>query len=162
MSVNRATKVLLALGLPLYLVVCVFRFGEDKNSDLMWSLQGEWRLVKVAGHRPDGKPWPETEIPADAKIKIVGNRIYFYQKHTWRRAPWRFRINADQQPPWFDLVSDYDIDRVLIKGIFKLENDMLYICTGEPERRPKSFEIDKERDMWVWLSVYKREQSIWK
>lgn len=120
--------------------------AQEKNAtqDEMKSLQGIWQVTKWID--PEGKAAPDDEVK-EMFFEFKKDRVVM------RAEPLKFTLNPSKKPKWIDL--DFDaagIDvGVEMKGIYKLEGDVLTICvisgstSGQSAERPTEFKTNKQK-----------------
>jgi uncharacterized protein (TIGR03067 family) len=88
-------------------------------------MQGKWKIVE---RTLDGKK----RQPIGAWT-ITGHEIDYGPQTAARGV---FKLDATAKPKGFDL----DLAGMSTKGIYQIEGDTLWICTGGREQRPRAFE----------------------
>ena len=114
--------------------------------------QGTWDVVKFVRNGEDS--------PADLVASIV--RIVDGDHVVWRRDGKSFSgstivLDPTADPKTIDILADGGPARdKRVRGVYKLEDDKLTICTSDPdEPRPKDFKAEKGSKQT--LMVFKRE-----
>jgi len=106
--------------------------AADANDELA-KFTGTWQLVSAVR---DGKQTPEDVV---SKIRVVikdgKHTVHFGDEAVVKEIP--FTVDAMKEPKE---TTDTLPDGKTIKGIYKLDGDMLTSCVAEPDKdRPKEF-----------------------
>jgi uncharacterized protein (TIGR03067 family) len=137
-----------AAVLSLFVTVSLFAQEEDKqrakeiNNQELEKLQGKWTL----------------DAPSDRKMlfTVKGNEYTF--ELDGRREKIAFTIDATKDPKAIDRVGT--LSRIKRRGIYKLNDDTLTICsTIRDGERPTEFKAkEDELTLVVWKRVAKQDK----
>ncbi|HLW65597.1 MAG TPA: TIGR03067 domain-containing protein [Gemmataceae bacterium] len=125
---------------------------DQIQRDDLEQLQGTWKVEKV---ETAGQVLPANAL-GELRMVFEGNNLTMMMDKTAREKS-RFTL-MEGEPPGIDIEQPRGAGMETVKGIYRLEEDMLTICTNEggggQGMRPKNFET-KGNDRVV-LIVLKR------
>ena len=122
---------------------------QKKDRDAM---QGEWACESLTR---DGMRLADDD--AQALFRSVKGDAYVVSRFRTKAGSGTFTLDASKSPKEIDLVAGGP-KKVVIKGIYKIEKDVLTICHAAPGgKRPTAFESKK--DSGDTLTVWKKEKQ---
>lgn len=111
------------------------------------SLEGVWTVDRIEQR---GKKYP-TDLVLRVRLEVKGDVFTFVNGQTEFTSKVT-KLDPHGNPKAIDLTRD--ADKQTVQGIYKLEEDTLFICTNARGDRPSAFASDPQNP-WV-LTVYKR------
>jgi len=138
------------------LCLCVaalaFADKDDLNTKDREAMQGDWACESLTR---DGMAFPDDD--AQALFRTVKGDAYTVSRFRAKAGSGTFTLDASKSPREIDIVPDGP-KKVVIKGIYKIEKDVLTICHAAPGgKRPTAF-ASKE-DSGDTLTTWKREKK---
>jgi uncharacterized protein (TIGR03067 family) len=123
---------------------------EDQQKKDRDAMQGEWACESMTR---DGVALPDDD--AQALFRSVKGDAYVVSRFRTKAGSGTFALDASKSPRQIDIIPDGP-KKVVIKGIYKIEKDVLTICHAAPGgKRPAAFESKK--DSGDTLTVWKKE-----
>lgn len=121
--------------------------GMDDPTPGLKRLEGEWVLASL---EYQGKPY--ADAPGKRRLKIKGDEFVYFSGDAKMFTTKVTRFDPASRPGAIDLTRDRD--HQTIWGIYKLEGDLLTICTSSRGGRPTEFTTGPGSPNQ--LNVYKR------
>ena len=141
-----------ACVLCLCLAALAFVDKEDVNKKDRDAMQGDWACESLTR---DGMAFPDDD--AQALFRTVKGDAYVVSRFRTKAGSGTFTLDASKSPKEIEIVPDGP-KKVVIKGIYKLEKDVLTICHAAPgAKRPAAF-ASKEGSGDT-LTVWKKEKK---
>jgi uncharacterized protein (TIGR03067 family) len=141
-----------ACVLSLGLAALAFADREDVNTKDRDAMQGDWACESLTR---DGMALPDDD--AQSFFRTVKGDTYTVFRFRGRIGAGTFTLDATKTPREIDLVPEGP-KKVVIKGIYKIEKDVLTMCYAAPGgKRPEAFAAKK--DSGDTLAVWKKEKK---
>lgn len=100
-------------------------------------LNGEWL---VTGGTIDGKPVPEKEVKRKVIVTFADGKLSMTEAGKADKVEQVYKADSTNEPKTIDITPE-TAERGLVRGIYKIEGNILKICVGEPGKgRPTKFE----------------------
>jgi uncharacterized protein (TIGR03067 family) len=124
------------------LCLCLGAFAladkEDAGAKDREAMQGDWACESLTR---DGMAFPDDD--AQALFRTVKGDKYVVSRFRKKIGSGSFTLDAGKSPREIDVVADGP-KKIAIKGIYKIEKDVMTICNGSPGgKRPTAFEAKK-------------------
>jgi uncharacterized protein (TIGR03067 family) len=141
-----------ACVLCLCLAALAFADREDLNKKDRAAMQGDWACESLTR---DGMALADDD--AQALFRTIKGDTYVVSRFRVKAGSGTFTLDATRSPREIDIVPAGP-KKVVIKGIYKLEKDVLTMCYGAPGgKRPTAFAAKK--DSGDTLIVWKKEKK---
>jgi uncharacterized protein (TIGR03067 family) len=125
---------------------------EDAGKKDRDAMQGDWACDSLTR---DGEAVPDDD--AQSFFRTVKDDKYVVSRFRNKAGSGTFTLDASKSPREIDIVPDGP-KKVVIKGIYKIEKDVLTICHAAPgAKRPTAFASKK--DSGDTLTVWKKEKK---
>jgi uncharacterized protein (TIGR03067 family) len=141
-----------ACVLCLCLVSLAFADKDDPSKADRDAMQGDWACDSLTR---DGMAFSDDD--AQSLFRTVKDDTYAVSRFRTKAGAGTFTLDASKSPKEIDLVPDGP-KKVVIKGIYKLDKDVLTICHAAPgAKRPTAF--TSKEGSGDTLTVWKKEKK---
>ena len=133
------------------LAALAFADKDDVDKKDREAMQGDWACESLTR---DGMKLEDDD--AQALFRTVKDDTYVVSRFRTKAGSGTFTLDASKSPKEIDIVPDGP-KKVVVKGIYKIEKDVLTICHAAPgAERPTAF-ASKEGSGHT-LTVWKKEK----
>jgi uncharacterized protein (TIGR03067 family) len=131
---------------------------EAKTESDKDKLQGTWVIVDL---EQDGKKVEEKTAVGNMRIIFDGDQVKVVEADESGASEGSYRLNPEKSPKEMDMVltqvgRDQKED---IRAIYRLEDDLLTLCAGDPGTRPTEFTTGGKTGKGKTLMTFKRSRA---
>ena len=137
------------------LVAAVLFQRADPVMEDQEDLTGEWKIVRIETGLGKKSNWIE-ELAKGGPVEITCNALIF-GKGGPAASKLKYKQYSKGTPRQFDIIKD---NGDVLLGIYRLEKDVLTICTENypKKKRPTEFKLSPDSDAY-WLLELKRKHA---
>jgi len=155
------------LALVLAVFISPAALPDEKAKPDAEQLQGTWRFVRLSlfGNEPPKDFPPKVRVVIEGKSFTIKPGVGFEGSNEKPDGEWKlgdkegdsvtFELDPSKKLKTIDLTTEFDGQKMTLKGIYQLDGDDLKICFGQ--QRPKEF--PGKVDSGTVLYVLKRDKK---